>query len=182
MVIPQAFRAAWILAIWLELVPVLLLGAPPPPAPPAPVGADPVGADPLGGVPAGMLPAGAPDAPLPVLPDWALAGAVGTVMPAAFRQAVTFGLLNRLVPVPLGAELLDEPVAAELVVVPELPHAAIVMAASTTPGPTRRRRVSLFMNFLLMSGTGMFSRWRRHCGMPTPARRFCGPQLVEVST
>jgi hypothetical protein len=104
-------------------------------------------------------------------------------MPAAFRQAVTFGLLNRLVPVPLGAELLDGPVAAELVVVPELPQAAIVMAASTTPGPIRRRRVSLFMDFLSCRGrVGMFSRWRRHCGVPTPARRFCGPQLVAVST
>jgi hypothetical protein len=64
------------------------------------------------------------------------------------RQAVTFGLLKGLVPVPLGVELLDEPVGAELVVTPELPQAAIVKAVNATPAPARRRRVSLRMNFL----------------------------------
>jgi hypothetical protein len=99
-------------------------------------------------VPVGLLPVGAAAAPLPVPPDGAPAGAVGTVRPAAFRQAATFGSLKRLVPVPLEVELLDEPVEAVPVVTPELPQAAIVQAENATPVPTRRRRVSLRMNFL----------------------------------
>jgi hypothetical protein len=70
------------------------------------------------------------------------------VRPAAFRQAVTFGLLKGLAPVPLEVELLDEPVGAWLLVTPELPQAAIVTAVNATPVPSRRGRVSLRMNFL----------------------------------
>jgi hypothetical protein len=140
---PQAFNAAWIFWPSAEL---------PPKPPPAPDGLENDGREPDGNVPDGRVrdPLGNP----PARP-------LGTVIPAAFRQACTLALPNTPPPKPrlavaeadadadaeAGAEPDDEGVDPEL----PLEHAASPAVPRVKVSPTTVARIGRFMRFFLCS-------------------------------